>query len=113
MALAVTVYSINQARSLQSEAKGKPTQTLATLSVTPDPVPARTNPTVSGTGFTSGKELLVGIPGDLRFTRMTPDSTGSFSFVDTARQLVPATYTIEAWGQRGKNWELKASTLFV
>ena len=89
--------------------------TTATLTVSPNPVPAYTHPAVSGTGFTSGKELLVGIPGDLRFTRVTPDGNGSFSFVYTARSLYPGyTYTMEAWGNgKGQTWELKASISFT
>ena len=99
--------------------KGKPGNggngTSATLTVSPNPVPAYTDPTVTGAGFEAGKSLLVGIPGDLRFTSVTADSTGAFSFVYTARSLYPGyTYHMEAWGNgKGKTWVLKASTSFT
>src|SRR4030042_1657801 len=97
----------------QTEAKGRPTETLASLTITPDPVPVGIDPTVNGAGFNQNTNLLVGIPGDLRFQSVTTDSTGAFSFVYTGRELIQVTYTMEAWGRRGKMWELKASTLLI
>ena len=88
--------------------------TIATLVVSPDPVAAYTHPTVSGAGFKAGESLLVGIPGDLRFTSVTADSTGAISFEYTARDLVPGSYSMEAWGQARKGyWVFKAGSNFT
>jgi hypothetical protein len=90
--------------------KGGGGTSTASLTVSPNPVPAYTHPTVSGTGFKAGETLLVGIPGDWSFTRITADSGGAFSFVYTARELSPATYTMEAWGQANSGkWVFRAS----
>ena len=88
--------------------------TPAVLDVSPDPVPAFSDPTVTGRGFSSREEVLVGIPGDLRFKRLTPSSTGTFSFVYEARSLYPGySYTMEAWvNVRKGKWELQAARTF-
>ncbi len=87
---------------------------VATLTVSPDPVPAFTHPTVTGTGFKPGETVYVGIPGDLRFTAVTADGSGSFSFMYTDRDLKPWTYTMEALGDgKGKvKWVVRASVTF-
>ncbi len=107
LVIPLTVISSQKARPLGIKAA-------ATLVVTPDPVPAYTHPTVTGVGFESSAELLVGIPGDLKFTRVTADSIGAFSFLYTARDLAPGyTYSMEVWGQRqGNKWVLIVSTTF-
>lgn len=107
LSIPLIAISVNQARPFEVRAE-------ATLTVTPDPVPAYTHPTVAGTGFEPSGTLLVGIPGDLRFTNVTVGSSGSFSFLYTARDLYAGyTYTMEAWGQgHGNEWVLIASSAF-
>ena len=120
VAILAATFGAGSVLAAKGGIKGKPGggnggngNTAATLTVAPNPVPAYTHPTVTGTGFKSGKEVLVGIPGDLRFTSVTPDSTGAFSFIYTARTLAPDTYTMEAWvAERKGKWVMKTSLSF-
>lgn len=74
-----------------------PTCTTCVLNVSPDPVPAHTQPTVSGTGFTPGAGYQVKVKGDIFSTTVTANSSGSFSFVYTYKDLyIPGSYTMVA-----------------
>jgi Ca2+/Na+ antiporter len=111
-ALAITVYAINQARSLQSEAKGKPTEQkvnlrklakTATMTVSPTTVaPAGAEYTVSGTGLVASSLVY--------FTASTPgcclgdvgvtDTSGNFTHTRISGHA--GTYNIRAF-QRTDN----------
>jgi len=92
LALAITVYSINQARSLQSEAKGKPSGSSATLTVSPNPVIAGGNFTITGSGFKPSQwiyfsttcygsfNVAVDSAGNTSFTRPAPIGAGVCTF---------------------------------
>jgi hypothetical protein len=87
----------------------------ASLTVTPNPLPAYTQPTVSGTGFGAGETVFVGIPGDVPYTTVTADGTGAFTMVYTRNVIyVPYTYTMEALsGGSNGIFTVRASTTFV
>jgi hypothetical protein len=111
-ALAVTAYSINQARSLQSEAKGKPTEQkvnlqrlakTATMTVSPEVIAATgTEYTVSGTGFETSSLVY--------FTASTPgcclgdvgvtDDSGNFTHTRISGNA--GTYNISAFQRTDK-----------
>jgi len=79
------------------------TCTTCVLTVSPNPMPVHTQPTVSGTGFAPGVNYFVQVNGDIFYTIVTPDSSGSFSFVYTYKDLyAPGTYAMVAWNGSGK-----------
>jgi hypothetical protein len=79
------------------------TCTTCVLTVSPNPMPVHTQPTVSGTGFAPGVNFFVRVNGDIFYTIVTPDSSGSFSFVYTYKDLyAPGTYAMVAWNGSGK-----------
>ncbi|OGY24447.1 MAG: hypothetical protein A2172_01660 [Candidatus Woykebacteria bacterium RBG_13_40_15] len=113
IALAITTYSINQARSLQSEAKGKPSGNSATLTVSPDPVPVGAEVTITGSAFTPGP-VVVAVDWSYPYETVTADSSGNFTYV-FSRPLDPGLHGVLAYqeGKGKKGMELKAYTSFT
>lgn len=95
IALAVTVYSINQVRSLQSEAKGKPTEAktnlrklakTASMTVSPENIIAGAEYTISGTGHDTNTIVTfsAATPGCCSSDIVGTDANGNFSYTKTS-----------------------------
>jgi hypothetical protein len=80
----------------------------ATLTVSPDPVVADSDFTISGSGFNANKMVVVGVSGLLPFETLTVDGNGSF-VTSYTRGLQPGTYTLMAYQEKGRSWEIKAT----
>ena len=93
----------------QTEAKGPPAGkgggknqqvcfTTCVLTVSLNPLPARTQPVVTGTGFKPSTPVFVSLHGDIYATYLTTDSNGAFSFVYSHKELyIPGSYTFVAY----------------
>ena len=96
IALGVTVYSINQVRSIQSEAKGKPTTDksvnlnklakTANMTVSPENITAGDEYTVSGTGHDIDTLVYfsAATPGCCSGDLGVTDANGNFSYTKTS-----------------------------
>ena len=80
----------------------------ATLTVSPDPVVVDSDFTINGTGFNANKMVVVGVSGLLPFETLTVDDNGSF-VTSFTRGLQSGTYTLMAYQEKGKSWEVKAT----
>jgi hypothetical protein len=86
--------------------------TSATLTATPNPARAYTPFTISGSGFNGNSWVIVGPVGIIPFAQVMTDASGSFSVIYT-RLLPPDTYSLEAYQEKSRSWELKASITFT
>lgn len=95
IALAVTIYSINQVRSLQSEAKGKPADQgvnlrklakTAEMAVSPENITAGEEYTVNGTGHDTDAlvSFSAATPGCCSSDIVGTDANGNFSYTKTS-----------------------------
>lgn len=108
-AAAMSVDSTYAARG--GKKGGGQTTSTAKLTVTPNPLPAYTQPTVSGSGFAAGETVYLSTPGELRYTTVTANSAGAFSVVYSQTVFsVPGTYTMDA---RNAVAAVRASASFV
>lgn len=107
VALAVTAYSIQQARSLQSEAKGKPTTDkgvnlrklakTAAMTVSPETVTAGEQYTISGTGLEADAvvSFSAATPGCCSSFVVATDASGAFSYTTTSARA--GAYSVSAF----------------
>ena len=114
VALAVNV---DAARGGKGGGGGKPSNGSATLVVSPNPVPAGTAITISGSGYKADSRLLVGVMGYIPWDEVTTGSDGTFAFTyqRTADPTVfpPGTYYVEAKRESNKGMVTAASTTFT
>jgi len=97
--------------------KGGGGRTTAGVTVSPNPAPAGTAITISGSGLKANAAHLVGVLGYVPWDQVTTDSTGAFSFTFTRTAdptvFPPGTYYVQAKRSTNKGMVTVASTSFT
>lgn len=108
-AIALVASAVSAEPALARPGNGKGHGNEATLSVSPNPVPAGTAFTISGSGFRANRPVVLVVPLHLPYDTVMADGSGSFSFV-YSRPLEPATHPVLAYQERGNKMVLMAYT---
>ncbi len=111
LSLLLTAITITQVRSLESEAKGKPVRTNASLTVIPNPVPLGTNITINGSGFSPGQTVLLNTS-HIPSPQVVADANGNFSYLYNYT-YGPGNAAVVAYVMQRKSWVQVATTTFT